>query len=1174
MNISGWEIILLLLLLFAPHSIYGQDDDIIIGVAEDSYVFLPYEYDEDPVHLAADNDGNSIVSFTSMTGSSTDGNTTIGYYDGLGRMKEEIKVGFTPGRYDMVTFHEYDAFNRKKRQWQPAVVSSSVAGQYVLYSNCTAGSIEVWNDSKPYTEYIYDNVPSGELVRATGPGIMWHNMNKSVRYEYLANVIGNDTLDCVRYVAGNVSGDMPTLKASGSYASGSLMITRVENEDGVTSMTFKDRHGRTVLSRMIEHNGTAKILYDTYYIYDAHGNLVMIVPPALSGEHFSGSVPFGYIYEFAYVYSYDSRNRRCTSKMPGADVVRTEYDGADRPLFVQTGEQRKYDESTFHIYDLFGRECLTGTCSYNIPSPEHSLYMTSIPYCTYTGADGVYMGYELHGLDPSNVHVLTANYYDDYGFADGHDELLYSSEEGFGKRFNKANGLLTGRATACLSKISNDVSYLYEAIYYDFRQRVIQKKSTNYLKGTDSHYYTYDFSGNEILHRHVHTSHIQPRLSTVTLEISSTYDHAGRLMKQTHSVNGNTPVTIKDLEYDGLCRLKSYSRNGNDKLGMEYSYNVRSWLTGLGGPLISMSMGYENSEGGSLSCYSGNQSSFQWRINSSGEGISRRYNYSYDGLSRLVSALYTDDSDLHHANYDTFYDYDRNGNILSLRRNGKYFGDVCGTIDDLFYEYDGNRLRRVTDAAEGPCYKDAMHFTDGADDETEYDYDANGNLIEDKNKGISKITYNEINLPEHVSFSSGKYIDFTYNSTGEKLCSEYLLKFPHIHEPLISPLSSDVYVSVNNRDDLGEPIDPGLRDSLMFRPGLLITEEEYAMLYGVHRIDYSGDIIYENIKPVPNRILFDGGYVTFSNKQPVYHFYLTDHQGNVRVVADAQGNIEQTNNYYPFGALFGDGTGDDVQRYKYNGKELERLLALDWYDYGARWYDPVLARWHAVDPLAEKYPDISPYVYCNNNAVNAIDPDGRKIVIVGDRQQRISVLGQLQKLTNDKLGVRRSDGMVIILSRGTRNRDKKLVNGTRLVSELINHERSMDIRPSADNSREHDRYQMDALNGKGTDVSIYYNMRQNPTVFTRNPKTGKIKEEAIPSHIVLGHELIHGHRSMNGKAVYWENRSDYTYKTENGNIMKTEAETEELETVGIRGNYTHTENKLRKEQDLNKRIEY
>lgn len=85
----------------------------------------------------------------------------------------------------------------------------------------------------------------------------------------------------------------------------------------------------------------------------------------------------------------------------------------------------------------------------------------------------------------------------------------------------------------------------------------------------------------------------------------------------------------------------------------------------------------------------------------------------------------------------------------------------------------------------------------------------------------------------------------------------------------------------------------------------------------------------------------------------------------------------------------------------------------------------------------------------------------------GNRRQRISVLGQLQKLTNDKLGVRRSDGMVVILLQGTKNRDKKLVNGTRLVSELINHERSMDISLTTEKSRGRDRYRMDALNGKG-----------------------------------------------------------------------------------------------------------
>ena len=326
------------------------------------------------------------------------------------------------------------------------------------------------------------------------------------------------------------------------------------------------------------------------------------------------------------------------------------------------------------------------------------------------------------------------------------------------------------------------------------------------------------------------------------------------------------------------------------------------------------------------------------------------------------------------------YRYDKHGNIQSLRRNGMQDGGGYGIVDDLYYEYDGNRLCKVSNAVESPCYNGAMNFSDGADEETEYDYDADGNLIEDKNKGISKITYNEINLPEHVSFSSGKYIDFTYSSTGEKLRSEYLLKLPEIYEPLVSPLSSDVYVSGNNRDDFGEPIGPGLRDSLIFHPDSLIAEEKYMMIYGVHRIDYCGDIIYENLKPTPDRILFDGGYVTFTNnKQPVYHFYLTDHQGNVRVVADENGTVEETNHYYPFGALFGESVDKNKQRYKYNGKELDRLLSLDWYDYGARWYDPVLARWHSTDPLADKYPDVSPYVYCLDNPVNAIDPDGKRV---------------------------------------------------------------------------------------------------------------------------------------------------------------------------------------------------
>lgn len=86
-------------------------------------------------------------------------------------------------------------------------------------------------------------------------------------------------------------------------------------------------------------------------------------------------------------------------------------------------------------------------------------------------------------------------------------------------------------------------------------------------------------------------------------------------------------------------------------------------------------------------------------------------------------------------------------------------------------------------------------------------------------------------------------------------------------------------------------------------------------------------------------------------------------------------------NYYPFGNVFCDGssTGYDVQPYKYNGKELDLIHGLNTYDYGARQLAMALPRWDRVDPLAEETSGISPYVYCENNPVNAVDPDGRSI---------------------------------------------------------------------------------------------------------------------------------------------------------------------------------------------------
>lgn len=69
--------------------------------------------------------------------------------------------------------------------------------------------------------------------------------------------------------------------------------------------------------------------------------------------------------------------------------------------------------------------------------------------------------------------------------------------------------------------------------------------------------------------------------------------------------------------------------------------------------------------------------------------------------------------------------------------------------------------------------------------------------------------------------------------------------------------------------------------------------------------------------------------------------------------------------------------GADVQPYKYNGKELDRMHGLNTYDYGARQHDPILARWDRIDPLCEKYYNVSPYNYCLNNPVMLVDPDGK-----------------------------------------------------------------------------------------------------------------------------------------------------------------------------------------------------
>ena len=164
------------------------------------------------------------------------------------------------------------------------------------------------------------------------------------------------------------------------------------------------------------------------------------------------------------------------------------------------------------------------------------------------------------------------------------------------------------------------------------------------------------------------------------------------------------------------------------------------------------------------------------------------------------------------------------------------------------------------------------------------------------------------------------------------------------------------------------------------------------------KTEYAGNKVYRN--GTPSMILTEEGYITLSGTIPTYHYYLKDHQGSNRVVIDENGTVEQVNHYYSFGGLFGEGLQSSNQPYKYNGKELDRFQNLDMYDYGARHYDAALGRWFTVDPMAEKYYSILPYVYVANNPVRFIDPDGREVRVAKEYQEQFR--NDLQNVFGDR----------------------------------------------------------------------------------------------------------------------------------------------------------------------------
>ena len=118
------------------------------------------------------------------------------------------------------------------------------------------------------------------------------------------------------------------------------------------------------------------------------------------------------------------------------------------------------------------------------------------------------------------------------------------------------------------------------------------------------------------------------------------------------------------------------------------------------------------------------------------------------------------------------------------------------------------------------------------------------------------------------------------------------------------------------------------------------------------------------------------GYIPNDTTKEETFFYHSDHLGSTSYITDDKANITQYDAYLPYGELLVDehSSSEDLP-YKFNGKQFDEETGL--YYYGARYLNPVISLWYGVDPMQEKSPFISTYVYTFNNPIHFIDPNGK-----------------------------------------------------------------------------------------------------------------------------------------------------------------------------------------------------
>ena len=940
-------------------------------------------------------------------------NTNITYFDGIGRQIQNIFHEQSNSGKDIITHYEYDSFGRQSKEYLP-YVNDSQSLNYI--PNASINLIDYYANGQfnqtgnpffeittyPFSEKELELSEISRVLKQSAPGEPWSlNNGNVINFEYLFNKPNEvkyfkvlALLDNSKKIYEN------SLTESGFYRENQLYKSKIKDENNNITEEYKNKKGQILLKKVF--NGSEELF--TYYIYDQFGNLSYVLPPLSDGN-----ITQNVLDNLCYQYKYDDRNRLVEKKLPGKQWEFIVYDKLNRPIATGPAFSPYGDESIGWLitqYDVFGRVIQTGWKQLSVSDTERHSIQSQVNTNGF-----VFM--------LTSNEILTKNFYDNYNFS-GAPSPLPTPIEGQLLATN-VKGLPTGSWVKVLdssTSTSCEVSYTL----YDYKFSPIHTKTTIYLGGytqIDTHL---DWSGKTL---YTLTKHKRKNGdSELIVKDMFEYSAQDKLVLHKQKINQLPEQLITKNTYDELGQLISKNVGGEDVTGatayqkVDYSYNIRGWLKSINdiadlnteNDLFAFKINYNDfdSQGAndisSAPLYNGNISSTYWKSNS--DNVLRKYNYTYDNLNRLLEANYLKPQSS--SLFDSYLEkisYDKNGNILSLLRNGDQDTDGYSfvyNIDDLEYFYDynvsGNKLLKVMDKTgntsgfdEGKDYESGD--CDGIVDNTnDYSYDDFGNLVSDENKGIEKIFYNHLNLPVLITFlNSNNKISYIYNANGVKLGKI---------------LEEEVETS------------PGDGETVEFR-----TNETNAVSNVMTETDYLSGFQYKNqkLKFFPHaegyvnateEMVFMGGTSYRFN----YVFNYTDHLGNIRLSfgEDPRTNtvkIIEENHYYPFGLKHTNYNSDYLiysrfntenivlsrppvggppatvvqqYKYKYNGKEYQDELGLNMYDYGARNYDPALGRWMNIDPKAEMSRRWSPYNYAYNNPMYFVDPDGMLPIGGGD----------------------------------------------------------------------------------------------------------------------------------------------------------------------------------------------